>query len=397
MVKNNTASKTPVLLLSILCILLTISTAFFAILYYKPSVLSQVTQTVPQLQAQTDLNSRRSELESILKSQFIGSTPSQEDLDTAQLKGYIAALSDPYTSYFTKKEQESFTGAINEEYVGIGIRFEFKDEVVNIEEVFSSSPAQKNGLKIGDKIIQVDDTKTESFTSSGDVFKKITGPKGSEVKLKIVSTNGVEDKTLVREKITRPLVESSFPNADTVVIKVNSFGQNLDDELKTVVNDERSKLVKNVIIDLQDDGGGYLESAVDLISYFTDANIPAVFEKTKTKELDFKTSSKPTTLKGKRILILQNGNSASASEISAGAIKELAGAKIAGTKSFGKGVVQQIFELKNGDSVKVTTGEWLTPKKNGINKVGILPDIEIKSAVLDTILKSYDWDNGVLK
>lgn len=316
-----------------------------------------------------------------LKSKTIFQPDAQKMIDSS-IVGMAASLGDPYTTYFNKAENQRFREDISGEFSGIGVEIIQKDNLPTVVAPLSDTPAEKAGLKPKDVIIKVDGTDTTTI-GFNETINRIRGEKGTEVTLTI-TREGVEnpiDIKIIRDTIVVKSVQSETKNSGgkrILVIKVRQFGDDTGSLFAQVVSDAQKSRPDGIIVDLRNNPGGYLETAIDVSSYFLEGGV-VVLEKGKDdKTKEYKTT-KQHLLKGIPTAVLINSGSASASEIFAGALQDRGAAKLIGEQSFGKGSVQELVELSDKSALKVTVAHWLTPSGRLIDKEGIKPDIAIKN------------------
>jgi carboxyl-terminal processing protease len=305
--------------------------------------------------------------------------PLPKDKTPQNCKDAIDSLGDEYSTFFTKPEYDKFINSINNTYTGVGVAIEQikVDETlttIGITKVFEGTPAQANGLKEGDKILAVNGVTTDNLKTD-EVSKKIRGEEGTDVKLSIKQGETTIEKSITRKKVEIPNIEVA--KVDNIgVISIQSFSENLYEELENKTKDLRAdNSINTIFLDLRSNGGGLLSSGIDLIGAFTPKNTLAVKEVLKNEEKKSYTDKDPI-FKDKKLIIIGDGGTASASEIAMISLKEKAGAILIGKKTFGKGVVQELIPLDTGDSIKITIAEWTSPSGFKINKVGITPDKE---------------------
>lgn len=296
------------------------------------------------------------------------------------IAGLTASLGDPYTEFMPPKEAKSFTESITGSFEGIGAEIGIKDSVLTIIAPLKNSPAQKAGLKSGDMVLKINDVVTTDL-SVNEAITRIRGKKGTNVVLDIYREGAKDTQkiTVVRDTIVVPTTESETISG-VFVIHVYNFGNNVTaDFVKDLDNFQKSGL-NYLVIDLRGNPGGYLESAVDIASYFIPEGKTVVsedFVKQNKKSVHMSYGYNKLKVMPK-VVVLVDAGSASASEILAGALHDNGIAKIVGVKTYGKGSVQELINMKGGTSLKVTVARWLTPKGITIDKNGIAPDVEVK-------------------
>ncbi|MEI6728665.1 MAG: S41 family peptidase [bacterium] len=319
----------------------------------------------------------RQEILKIIQKDGLKGLPSDQDIKDGELKGLVLALKDPYSSFLPKSESKAFQDSLNQVYAGVGIRFEESSDKIVVERTFKDSPAQKSGILAGDILTAVNDEKVTD-KNLNYVVPKIKGEIGTSIKLTMLRNSESKDFQMKRDRVATDLIYLTFKD-NVAIIQITSFGEGLDAKMKEITKQiQDKKEVNKIIIDLRGDGGGILDEAVQVISYFVEPLVGVLQEKTKSTTTEIRSNFKDQNLQKYPVAILVDGNTASASEILAGSLKDLKGSKIIGQKTFGKGVVQRIYNLEDGAQLKLTISEWLTPKGTGINGVGILPDIEAK-------------------
>ncbi len=312
-----------------------------------------------------------------LDANYDGTIDKQKLIDGAK-KGMVDAIGDPYTVYFTAAEAKEFLSDLEGTFEGIGAELGKRDNALTVINTIDGSPAKKAGLLSGDMIAKVNDEETNNW-SVEQAVKKIRGEKGTTVKLLIVRKG--QDKPLeiavVRDTITDPSVKTEVTNDNIGIIRITRFGQTDTVSLaRAAALEFKSKGVKGIILDLRGNGGGYLQSAVDVASLWMQDKV-VVTERTGGHVTNSLRTSGDAPLRGMPTVILVNNGSASASEILAGALSDNGVAKLVGEKTFGKGVVQDVKDLKDGGSLKVTVASWYTPAGKNISKEGITPQTVI--------------------
>lgn len=309
----------------------------------------------------------------------------KSELDSKKLfygaiDGMLAATGDPYTTFFSPEENQSFKEDISGTFEGIGAEMGMKDDIITVIAPLEGAPAEKAGIRSGDKILKINGESTAEI-SLDEAVKKIRGPKGSEVTLSIFREGDDEahDIAVKRDVIIVKSVRFEMKDDRIAYIKLSRFGDDSESEFDRAVLEAKRNNPKGLILDLRNNPGGYLEGAVHMGSAMLPANKVVVVEengKGERKEMKTRGGDQLSQLK---TVVLINQGSASASEILAGALRENRdNVTLVGNTSFGKGSVQELVAVTRDTSVKITVARWLTPKGNQINKVGIKPDIEVK-------------------
>lgn len=327
-------------------------------------------------QASLTSSEQYQEIKSILKKSFDGEVKPAEQEEGA-LKGYVSSLGDPYTTYLSKQEAKELTDDLRGELSGIGIEVGIKNDRLTVIAPIDDTPAAKAGIKSGDVIAKIDGKDTPEITLE-EAVKRIRGEQGTVVTLLIVSANEApRELKITREKIQVSSVKTEIKDGNIGYIRLRRFGDDTDAAIRSAAADLASKGIGKIVLDLRDNPGGYLDSAVTVSSEFI-ASGTVVEERGRhvdAKKLTVSPGGKLTTAK---LIVLVNEGSASASEIVAGALKDNKRATLVGEKTFGKGSVQEVKSLGNGAQLKVTVARWYTPNGVNISKEGIKPDVEVK-------------------
>ncbi len=296
------------------------------------------------------------------------------------IKGLVNSAHDPYTYFMDPNETEEFTQNLNGELEGIGAELTIKNNNLVVVTPLKNSPAEKSGLMSGDIIYQIDGELTSDMSLSEAVMK-IRGKKGTNVVLSVIrdGENNPIDISITRGDINVDSVTMEQKDDGIYLINIYQFG----DKTLSEFEDKIQKLIlanpKGVILDLRNNGGGYLDIAVDIVSKFVPKGSLIVTVKGRDKDdIDAMKSTQSPDLPDVPVVVLINGGSASASEIVAGAFKDLKRGILIGEQSFGKGTVQDVRTLRDGSSLRMTIAKWYTPNDVNINEVGIAPDIEVK-------------------
>jgi len=326
-----------------------------------------------------------SKIYDLLKTNYDGKLD-QNKLEDGLKTGLVSATGDPYTNYFNPQEAKEFNDELSGSFTGIGAELgtDNNNNIVIVSPL-SGYPAQQAGLQPKDIIAAVNKAATSGM-SVDSVVKQIRGPENTKVTLTVIRGGGNPfDVTITRAKITVPSVEFHI-DGNIGYIKINQFGSDTAQLAQNAAQDFRSKGVKGVVLDLRGDPGGYLEAAIDVSSMWLDKGKTVVSERKGgvTQNTDYAKGN--PILKGIPTVVLIDGGSASASEITAGALHDNNAATLVGVKSFGKGSVQQVINLSDGSELKVTTAHWYTPAGKNINKQGITPDNVVQNS--DSDIKS---------
>ena len=312
-------------------------------------------------------------------------------LDTQKLiyganRGLVEAAGDPHTAYMDPDETKEFDKSLSGQIGGgIGAEIGLRNNKPTIIKPLENSPAQKAGIKAGEAIVKVNDEASSDW-SVEKVVSKIRGEVGTSVKLTLLSDGQTREVSVVRQNIVSPAVESEI-DGEIGILKVNRFGDDTVSLSRKYASEFVEKGVKKVILDLRNNPGGTVGAAQGLLGIWLDNQIAMTehrgFEIVKT----LRTTGTPI-LGNMKTVVLINGNSASASEITAGALREYGKATLVGQKSYGKGSVQIVLGLPGGSQMKVTEARWYTPKGKNIDKTGIEPDVKVD-------LSSDDVNNNV--
>lgn len=310
----------------------------------------------------------------------------EDDMIEGAISGYVSGVGDKYTQYLTKDDMQKLMEATTGNYVGIGVYMVTSTDAnaVVIVGVMEDSPAEKAGIKDGDIIVKVDD---ESYIGkkSEDVSNAIKGQEGTNVKVTVMRESQELEFNITRKSIKVKTVASQMLDNNIGYIKIASFDVGTANEFRDNYNKLKENNPKALILDLRNNGGGVVAEALSIADTMVEKGKVLLITTDKDgKEKVDKASQKPII--DVPVVILVNENTASASEILSGTLRDDCGYKIIGTNTYGKGVIQSIFTFKDGTGVKVTTNEYFSPNHNVINDVGIKPDIEIE---LDAEWKGY--------
>lgn len=312
---------------------------------------------------------------------YNGDVPDDVIIDGAKA-GMAAALGDPYTVYLGAEESEEFYDDLHGNVgSGIGVEVGLRDGYVRVLRTLPDNPAQKAGILAGDIIYKVNGEEVYQL-STDEISQKLRGDTGTEVTMSVVRNGEEKEFTLTREPINNVSAYVDY-DGDTAIVTVTRFDNNTGQMVQNFAKEFKDKGVNKVILDLRNNGGGYVSAAQDLLSLWLDGQDFLLQKSRHFDDSTKKTASGKATLADMETVVLVNGSSASASEIVAGALQDYGKAQIVGEKTYGKGVVQNLYTLSGGTTLKVTTAEWFTPKDRSINNTGITPDIEIERTYED--------------
>jgi carboxyl-terminal processing protease len=300
-----------------------------------------------------------------------------EKLFYGAVAGMVAAAGDPYTVFSPPAETKQFEETIQGSFSGVGIEIGVRQGVVTVIAPLEGSPAAQAGILEGDSIIAIDDKPVSAEMTIDEVVRLIRGEQGKPVVLKVVHVGAAEpvDITIVRDTIE---VESvRLENTDGIAhLRITNFNGDTAKQFATAARRAKDEKVRGLLLDLRNNPGGFLDSAVTISSQFLDKGQVVVSEKGKVNK-EYPAEGGPI-LKGVPVVILVNNGSASASEIVAGALHDHLQAPIVGTKTFGKGSVQEFLKLSDGSSLRVTVAKWFTPSGRSINEQGIEPTVVVE-------------------
>lgn len=318
--------------------------------------------------------------------------PNDEDVINGIYKGIFNSLGDDYSHYYTAEEYEKFLEMSKGEYCGIGAYVSTNDKgLCYIVSTMKGEPAEKVGIKAGDIIYKVDGEIVTSKTSD-EIVSLLKGKEGTEVDIEIAREGEAEyiSFKLKRKKIESHTVDYSVKEDNIGYIRVSSFEDVTTHQFKDALTDLNKKKVKGIVIDLRDNPGGNLNVVVDMLDMFLPKNSLIVYTEDKNGHRSSTYNAKNGVSVNLPVTVLVNENSASASEIFAGVIKDYKLGKVVGNKTFGKGIVQTISRLADGSAIKFTIAKYFTPSGNYIQDKGIKPDVEIKFDVKEYKEKKID-------
>lgn len=323
------------------------------------------------------------------------------------ISGMVAALGDPYTVFLPPEDNKSTNEDLAGEFGGVGISLGYKDKTLAVMAPVAKSPAEKAGVKAGDLILRITDKekKVDKDTTGialDEALTLIRGEVGTEVTLKMYREGKSDsyDVILKRDKIVVPSIELEWKtvNGKNVAwVKLYKFSEQLFTQWPEIVNEIKSKSAdKNyggIVLDLRNNPGGYLQASVLVASDFVKSGVIVEQQASDGSVEKYEVDKSRGKLLNDKLVILVNGGSASASEILAGALKDYNRGKLVGEKTFGKGTVQQPEDFSDGSGLHITVAKWLLPNGANIHKVGITPDVEVKSG--EDLKKDLQLDKAI--
>ena len=313
---------------------------------------------------------------------------SSQDRLYGAIAGLVGSLGDPYSVYFPPEESKEFENTIKGSFEGIGMEIGIKDKVLTVVAPLKNTPAEKAGIKSGDVIIEINKTDTSDMKVE-EAVRLIRGERGTTVELSLYRKNVAKPivVSVMRDVISIPMIETEKLTNDVFVVSLYSFGASSAQKFAYAMQEFAQSGATKLVIDLRNNPGGYLDSAIDISSMFLPKDAVVVTEEYgEGQESDvFKSKGygfvNPEKVK---VVVLLNGGSASASEIVAGALHDHGVATLIGQKTYGKGSVQEVVNITRDTTLKITVAKWLTPDGLSISKKGIEPDIAIEETPENT-------------
>lgn len=331
----------------------------------------------------------------ILDEKYVASHPNAsttpEDRLWGAIQGLAGSYGDPYTVFFPPVESKEFQNEISGNFEGVGMEVGIRDGITTVISPLKGTPAYKAGIKPGDKILKIDD-KVTSGMSVDDAVSLIRGKRGTVVRITILGQNDKQPRevSITRDVINIPTLDTEMRKDGIYVVRLYNFSAQSTQLFRTAMKEFSTSGSDKIIIDLRGNPGGYLDAAVDMASWFVPAGEVVVKESSgKGNDQIFTSFGYAGIKKNIKMVILVDGGSASASEILAGALQEHGIAKLVGTKTYGKGSVQELIPFTNTTSIKITIARWLTPKGNSISDQGLTPDYVV-NITADDFAKNKD-------
>lgn len=317
-------------------------------------------------------------LNSLIDRFYIGDVD-ETDLSEGVYKGYIEGLGDPYSVYYDEEETKQMSESLSGEFGGVGALMSQDREtgVITVLQVYDGSPAQEAGMRDGDTLYKVEGEEVTGEDLS-DVVSKVKGEKGTQVTLTVLraDTGDEEELTITRDTIEAQTVSCEMKEENVGYIRITEFDTVTYEQYKEALEDLEDQGMERLIVDLRSNPGGNLDTVCDILDLMLPEGL-IVYTEDKNGEREEYTSDEEHQF-DKPLVVMMNGYSASASEIFAGAIQDYGLGQIVGTQSYGKGVVQSVFDLQDGTSVKLTIAEYFTPNGRSIDGEGITPDVEVE-------------------
>lgn len=317
-------------------------------------------------------------LNSLIDRYYIGDVD-EADLSEGVYKGYIGGLGDPYSVYYDEEETKQMSESLSGEFGGVGALMSQDREtgVITVLQVYDGSPAQEAGMRDGDTLYKVEGEEVTGEDLS-DVVSKVKGEKGTQVTLTVLraDTGDEEELTITRDTIEAQTVSHEMKENNVGYIRISEFDSVTYEQYKNALEDLEGQGMEKLIVDLRSNPGGNLDTVCDILDLMLPEGL-IVYTEDKNGEREEYTSDEENQF-DKPLVVMMNGYSASASEIFAGAIQDYGLGQIVGTQSYGKGVVQSVFDLQDGTSVKLTIAEYFTPNGRSIDGEGITPDVEVE-------------------
>lgn len=363
-----------IMLIIIVIITTSLITAFATYQYLRNNVLAIRKGNNTSFEGlEYTLSQFRTELEN----KYIGEINDEKLIDGA-LKGYVNALGDPYTTYYTKEEMKEIMEETNGNFVGIGIYMteNIKENVIMVIKPIENSPAEKAGILPGDIITKINDVEYTGDKLE-EASNKIRGEEGTKVKLEIYRNGETKEFEITRKKVVISHITTKVLEDNIGYIAISDFDGDCANEFKTKYKELEKKGITKLIIDIRNNGGGIVDKSLEIANTMIEKGSTLLITKDKKNNEDI-TKATENPIINMPVVVLTNEYSASASEILAGALKDNNKATLVGTKTYGKGIIQELNKLSDGSGLKVTVSEYYTPNHTAINKIGITPDVEVE-------------------
>ncbi|MBQ8526697.1 MAG: S41 family peptidase [Clostridia bacterium] len=353
-----------------------IVTVFLTSAFYMTPVGENIYLIIKTLSGDMSFSAKMDRMSQLVDKYYINEYDSKK-MEDAALSAYAAEINDPYTMYINKDNYTAMLESMGGDYVGIGVEVYINDDFITIMSVFENSPAKKAGILKGDKIIAVEGEKADSsnYQESINKIKGIDAPEGdNDIIITILRGEETIDFTLIREAVSVDTVFSKVIAPSIGYIRLTDFGEKTYADFAVQYTQLKNQNITGLIIDLRNNPGGMLTTVVNIAdAILPSGNILTIKDK-QGNETPYDSGESSIDLP---LCVLINENSASASEVLAGAVRDLKKGTLIGTKSYGKGVVQSLMEFGDGSAFKLTTAKYYTPSGECIDGHGITPDIEV--------------------
>ena len=326
------------------------------------------------VQSERTLGDKVSEVEELLNDKAL-EVPRETSMTAGAIQGMLDGSGDKYATYFDQKHFEFFNEQSAGEFGGIGVTIGQKDGSAYVVNVIPGTPAEKAGMKKDDAFVAIDGVKRDRWDSD-EVVKRVRGKEGTMVKLEMRRGTGLKSFNIKRAKINVPNIDSRILGKGVGYVRLFSFNQKSTEDIRDAVTELSKKGAKGFVLDLRDNPGGLLEQAVDIASLFVPSGVIVRVDERGKPEQESRATGNVIT--DAPLVLLVNGDSASASEIVAGALQDHGRAELVGEKTFGKGSVQTVERLSFGGGVKFTIAHYLTPDGRTIDGKGVTPEVIVK-------------------
>lgn len=316
----------------------------------------------------------------------------QGDMVEGIYKGMFESLGDPYSVYYTKEEFDALMEDTSGVYYGIGVQVSqnMDTNIITVTRVFKGSPAEEAGVLVEDVITNVNGTDVADMALE-DVVGLIKGEPGTSIPITFLRKGEFVTLEVTREKLEVPTVEVEVVDGEIGYVMITSFDRVTANQFRSAMNDLKNQGINKIVFDLRYNGGGYLDIVLDMLDYLLPEGLLVYTEdKAGNREEHFSTAKE--AWENGEFIVLTNQYTASASEIFSGALRDYGVAKLVGTNTFGKGIVQDVLPLSDGSGLKITVSEYYTPSGFALHKVGLAPDVEVELNE-DAVLYDFETDN----
>lgn len=313
------------------------------------------------------------EARALLENNFNGPLPAPQKLEYGAVRGLVSAFADPYTVFVEPQPAQLEAQSLQGEYGGIGATLALSDTGHVVLEPFRDSPAAQAGVQKGDRLTQVDDWPVPVPANLDDVVARVRGLVGTPVVITVQRAEATLAFTITRRTIELPSVTGQMLEADVGLLTISRFSQKTPQEVRDTLADLRTQGAQRLVVDVRNNGGGLLTAAVDTTSIFLDGGVVMIETNRQQAEKVYTAPASADPATRLPLVILVNGNTASAAEIFAGALQDRGRAPLVGQTTFGKGSVQFIFPLRDGSSLHISANQWLTPNRRQITGQGLAP------------------------